>query len=380
VSAQQHLIVLVDALGWLTVERTGFLGELLPYRRKLETVFGYSSTAVPSLLTGALPEEHGHWFLFRRALGRRSPFSHAGWIDRLPGNLGARWRVRQRLQEHWRRSVGIRGYFSIYNVPLGVLAELEPVEMEDTWGPGAFPETPSLIDHLDRRGQPYFLSDWREPDADKLAKARAAAGPSGPRTLVLYLTEIDGAQHRWGSEHPELDRALVTLEKSLGGLAERLAERGPLTISLFSDHGMTDVTAHHDLMGALAAEGLVRGRDYRGFFDSTVARFWSVRDMQTLHRALDGISWGTRLDEATLADWGCRFPDGAYGETFFLADPGVLILPSDMGATPIAGMHGYTPAHPTSDACFLADREVELGSDRITAVLPALLERMGMSG
>lgn len=212
----QELILVVDALGWLTVERTGFLADRLPWRRRLTTVFGYSSTAIPSLLTGSRPVEHGHWFLYRRARGA-SPFRGAGLIDRLPGNLGRRWRLRMLLQEHWRRRAGIRGYFSLYNVPLRVLPQLAPVEVADTWAPGAFPDTPSLVDHLHRRGEPFHVSDWRVPDADKLARARRAVEADAPRTVLLYLTEIDGLQHRVGTRSPELDAALDRLAADSGG-------------------------------------------------------------------------------------------------------------------------------------------------------------------
>ena len=35
---------------------------------------------------------------------------------------------------------------------------------------------------------------------------------------------------------------------------------------------------------------------------------------------------------------------------FFLLDPGVLLCPSDMGAQPLRGMHGYAPDHADSTA------------------------------
>jgi hypothetical protein len=370
-----QLIVLVDALGWLTAERLGFMAERLPHRRRIDTVFGYSSTAIPSLLTGAWPEEHGHWFLYRRA-GNYRPFSEGRWIARLPGRPGERWRVRCRLQEYWKNKVGIHGYFSLYSIPLDVLAELEPVERADTWAAGAFPRTPSLIDHLVAGGWRHHVSDWRVSDAEKLVRARAAVEQETPEVLVLYLTEIDSVQHRVGTRHVELDRAVRELEQSLGGLVRELEARGPVGVTLFSDHGMTDITGHRDLIGELAAEGLVRGRDYRGFFDSTVARFWDVRDPGRLLAVLRGRSWGRILDEATMANWRVRFPGREYGDLFFVADPGELILPSDMGRAPLAAMHGYDPADPTSDACLLSDREVPLAADHITAVLPALRRRI----
>jgi hypothetical protein len=85
-------------------------------------------------------------------------------------------------------------------------------------------------------------------------------------------------------------------------------------MTLFSDHGMTDITGHRDLIDELAGEGLVRGRDYRGFFDSTVARFWDVREPGRLLAALKGRSWGRVLDQETMAAWRVRFHGGEYGD------------------------------------------------------------------
>ena len=371
----RHLILLVDALGWTTAQRTGFLSDLLPFRRRLTTVFGYSSTAIPSLLTGAWPVDHGHWFLFRRARGR-SPFALAKWVARLPGGVGDRWRVRVKLQEYWRNKAKIRGYFSLYNTPMRLLSQLEPVETKDTWAPGAFPDTPTLVDFLAARGEPYHVSDWRIPDEEKFRRAEAICATAPPATVLLYLTEIDAVQHRVGTVHPVLDETLQRLEERIRALRALLMQAGPVAVTLFSDHGMTDVTGHEDLMGALARAGLQRGRDFEGFFDSTVARFWEIRNEEALREALGRLSWGRILDSETLREWGVDFPRREYGDLFFLADPGMLILPSDMGTEPLAGMHGYDPADPSADACLLADGEVKLERDHITAVLAGVKRRL----
>lgn len=371
----KQLIVLVDALGWITVERMGFLSDLLPYRKCLTTVFGYSSTAIPSLLTGAMPEDHGHWFLYKRALGK-SPFVGASLVDRAPGNLGTRWRVRVRLQEFWRKRAGIQGYFSLYEVPMRVLGDLAPVEVEDTWAPGAFPETPTLVDYLTEQNLSFFQSDWREPDAEKIAKARRSIQNENPDVVLLYLTEVDATQHRVGTTHEEFDAKVRDVEKEVRQLIDDMGGSGSVGVSLFSDHGMTDITGHHDLLAILKEAGLERGRDFEGFLDSTVARFWSMKDRSAIEKVLDSISWGKRLSDAQIKEWGVRFPDQDYGEVFFLVDPGLLILPSDMGSAPLAAMHGYDPADPTSDACFLADRDLGLESDHIISVLPALKRRI----
>ena len=59
-----HVFVLIDAFGWEIAQRLGFLSDELPYRAPLKTVLGYSSGAIPTMLTGRSPAEHGHWNLF----------------------------------------------------------------------------------------------------------------------------------------------------------------------------------------------------------------------------------------------------------------------------------------------------------------------------
>ena len=47
-----EIFLFIDALGWELVERTGFMAEELPFRRKIEMQFGYSSTAIPTIQIG----------------------------------------------------------------------------------------------------------------------------------------------------------------------------------------------------------------------------------------------------------------------------------------------------------------------------------------
>ena len=58
------LFVFADALGWAQVQRRAFLADLFPHRAPCATVFGYSAACDPSILTGQLPEEHGHFSFF----------------------------------------------------------------------------------------------------------------------------------------------------------------------------------------------------------------------------------------------------------------------------------------------------------------------------
>src|SRR5439155_6518704 len=59
-----QVFVLIDALGWRILEGRDFLSDLLPYRAPLRTVLGFSSGAIPTILTGLPPAAHSHWNLF----------------------------------------------------------------------------------------------------------------------------------------------------------------------------------------------------------------------------------------------------------------------------------------------------------------------------
>src|SRR5690348_3116726 len=59
-----HPFVLIDALGWHYIEHQSFLSDILPFRKPLQTVLGFSSGAIPTILTGESPNRTGHWNLF----------------------------------------------------------------------------------------------------------------------------------------------------------------------------------------------------------------------------------------------------------------------------------------------------------------------------
>jgi hypothetical protein len=64
---------------------------------------------------------------------------------------------------------------------------------------------------------------------------------------------------------------------------------------------------------------------------------------------------GRLLSEHELRALGCEFPGHEYGDAVLLANPGTLIVPSFMGASVIAAMHGYHPDDAFSKGCFMSD-------------------------
>jgi predicted AlkP superfamily pyrophosphatase or phosphodiesterase len=352
------VFVFVDALGWEIVQRSTFLSKLAPYRGPLDTVLGYSCACDPTILTGRLPREHGHFSFFRYA-PNESPFGFFRTMGWLPQSLSARWKVRRLLSRLARKALGYTGYFELYHVPLGYLPLLDYTEKRDLYQPGGINSGAKTVFDLFRSADiPFHVSDWRQSDAVNVADANRAIGTGRPRAVYLYLAGLDGVLHAGGTGSPDAVRTLREYESWLQLLMRRAEEKyADVSLHVFSDHGMTDVKELCDVVSRVEETGLRYGKDFAAVYDSTLARFWFLNDAArvAVRALLEERSDGRILSERELKELGCDFPDSRYGELMFLANPGVLICPSHMGRRPVAGMHGYDPADPDSRAAYLTN-------------------------
>lgn len=77
-----------------------------------------------------------------------------------------------------------------------------------------------------------------------------------------------------------------------------------------------------------------------------------------MREALAAEPAGRWLDEAELRGAGAFFPGHDYGDDVFLLDPGVMLVPSFMGRSPLAAMHGYDATHPDMAALLWSNRPI----------------------
>src|SRR3954462_250035 len=110
------LFIMLDACGWEIVKNNPFLNSLAPTRKKLTSVFGYSSACVPSIVSGRWPEEHRNWSYFVHD-PKNSPFKFLHPLRWLPRALTGRRIFRRWLTKLVRRQLGFKGYFDLYNIP-----------------------------------------------------------------------------------------------------------------------------------------------------------------------------------------------------------------------------------------------------------------------
>ncbi len=152
------LFVFIDACGWEIVKRDPFLAAVAPNRRRLESVFGYSSTCVPSILSGRRPVEHRNWnyFVYDPA---NSPFQFLRFLRWLPPAISGRRTFRRLLSRLIKRRLSFRGYFDLYNIPFKHISLYNFTERKSPLQPGGMNEGPNIFDYLVERNIEYFVSD-----------------------------------------------------------------------------------------------------------------------------------------------------------------------------------------------------------------------------
>ena len=183
------IFVLMDALGWEWIKEDPFLKEVAPYRRPLDSVLGFSTAAIPSILTGRFPEEHGRLSLFHRANGH-SPFSKLKLICAMPPWMVENRYARFAVKKLARRMNNFTGYFQLYGVPLSYLPKLDVCEKRNIYAPGGIPGSSSIFDLLREGGKSYKTYCYHDGTDDQLlASIEADMRAGAAKFYFLYLAE-----------------------------------------------------------------------------------------------------------------------------------------------------------------------------------------------
>lgn len=352
-----EIFLFIDALGWKIVNDHTFMEELLPYRKSSFMQFGYSCSAMPTILSGKTPAEHGHLGLFRFSLND-SPFkmlSRISWLFK-PAHFWNRGRVRHHLSKIIKKLHGFTGYFQLYQMPLEKLKYMDYCEKQDLFVANGMYPLVNLHDRLVQLGVPFHISDWHlSDDENYLAAERAIA--AGKRFLFVYTASLDGLLHDKVGDFQAVDTKLSSIKcqiEKLYAQAKHYAEDVHFTV--FSDHGMTPLTRSVEVMSTVGKTGLRFGKDYGVCYDSTMARFYYLRDdVQEIVETVMKDFPGHFLTIPEEKRYGIYRADRLFGDQIFLCDAGVQLAPSDMGGKPLAGMHGFAPEDVHSEASILSN-------------------------
>ena len=355
-----EIFLFIDALGWKIVNDHKFLTELLPERKKINMQFGYSSSAIPTILSGKTPSEHGHLGLFRFA-PETSPFkavSRLAWLFK-PASFWNRGRVRHHLSKLLKKIYGFTGYFQLYRMPIWKLQYTDYCEKQNLFVAGGMGEIENLCDFLSKKRIIFHISDWHLSD-DKNYIAAEKAIEDGKNFLFVYTANFDGVLHDKISDVPAIMAKLDEIRRQIEHLyrkAEEYAENVHFTV--ISDHGMTPLAGTVNIMDAVEKSGLVFGKDYGACFDSTMARFYYLNEKA--EPVISGLMKkfpGHFLSKEEESKYGIYRTDRIFGDAIFLLDAGIQIVPSDMGEKPLNGMHGFSPEDEHSFAAILSNEPI----------------------
>lgn len=358
-TAGTTIFVLIDALGWLYAD--GFAAGLLPYRRPLRTVLGYSSGAIPAILTGLTPAGTGHWNLFYyNPSGSR--FRWLRHFEFLPERILGHRLTRKLLKECGRHVLGLGSLFECCVSPR-FLPYFDWVEKKNVYAPGGISGAPSIFDSFEAKGVRYRAYSYHSgSDAELFDAVCRHLRQKRASFYFVYLSELDEFFHHHCTEPEKIQRKLTWYDGEVRKLFRLALEADPgARLAVASDHGMAPVREHFDLMGGIEDLGLAMPNDYLAVYDSTMARFWFFK--QSARDAIAGYlakqTCGRILSEEELKTEGVLFEDRRYGQTIFLLNPGCMMGRSDFnnrGWNP-SGMHGFHPDDPYSSGVFLSNRD-----------------------
>ena len=315
------VFVLVDALGWQLIEDRDFLADILPHRQELQTIFGFSSAAIPSILTGMVPREHGHWNLFVYD-PENSPFWFAKPLRYLPNSIANSRIVRKATSFLGRRLSKTHGYFQIYGVPTQILPLFDVCEKEDIYAPGGLAPVASIFDLLKKQDIPYQSYSYHELTDEAIVK-KACEDITSKKSdfYFIYLCELDEFLHYNIADGDSVEIKLKYYEEAIGKIYRTALEADQESpFFVFSDHGMTHVHETYDLMGELESLGFSVPKDYLALFDSTMARFWFFNDeaRRAVTDCLSNLPCGHWVSEQDSRTFGIDFDHQGFGEAIFM--------------------------------------------------------------
>lgn len=373
------LCIFIDALGWQILRNNRrFLRRSMPFRKSLRTILGYSSACDPSIVSGLFPSQHKLWSSYYYDK-KNSPFKSLKLLRYLPQKLNDSARFRGILSRYVKQWLKFTGYFQLYQMPFTWIDQYDYAEKDRFWGEGFLPKGKTLFNLLDEAKRPYYVGDEAASEQEQFDSIEKLMGKVD--FAYILLGQLDALMHSEGTQSSKVSSLLDAYDaKILSLIHDAQAHYKQVDLYCFSDHGMHDVTESVDLQTQLKEEGFEFGKDYIACFDSTMARFWPLKNNiePKLLAFLKKSKEGQVLTDHTLQSLGVYFKDHQYGKLIFLMHKGKIIVPSHMGAKPIAGMHGYEPTDPDSLAMICSNRSLPAKMESIEQIFWLLAHSLGL--
>jgi predicted AlkP superfamily pyrophosphatase or phosphodiesterase len=375
------LYIFIDSYGYELLKKSGRLHEKLIFEKPVKMQFGYSSTAIPSILTGVSPSVHQQFTFFyhiKDSFSSMFTVFDSIFFKCIPSFISGRRRFRVLISKMLKKYFNINGYFDLYSVPFWKLKYFNYSEMNDLFDKNAFKNCENLKDYLSKNGIKHFISNWRQSEEKNFSELFDQLSENDNEFIFAYFAGLDGVQHMHTKDSKETNKKIEYYKEKIKKVFNILDENySDYRVGIFSDHGMTTLTDVVDIGNIIKTSGLKEPEDFLSFLDSTMARFWYYGESsrERIRETLGDVSFGKFLSKEEMMEMGVYFKDQRYGEDIFLVNPGVQIAPSDMGKDPLPGMHGYSPEDKDSDAIWLSNYNPKNPPSEVKGIFSCMLER-----
>jgi len=358
----------------------------------LQTILGFDGIA-PTIFTGTYPDVHGVWTQYILA-EENGPFE---WIRPLSSILDKADKAINRCDPLWkafrfaileasliksRRSF----YPGINRVPISLLSRFDFSMKRNLYEKNAFGPIPTLFDLLEKNEIDFSVIDHSVFRSDQYVVEKILQAKYPCSVIYARLMDLDEITHTYGIFSRERKNALRILDTSLYTIVSHFERRGvdPYVI-LFADHGMVDVTRYVNVMDPIRRHGLIEGKDFIVFLDSTMTRFWGEDSVLIeISNILTGLGMGRILTDSDIQKYHAPKLGGRYGNLIYLADPGVVILPNYyQGDGGVSAMHGYDPTISEMNTILIIYHKKitprKVYDTKLIDILPTILDILGIS-
>jgi hypothetical protein len=332
------LFVFIDACGWEIIKADPFVLDLAPNRKKLVSVFGYSSACVPSILSGRWPAEHRNWSYFVYD-PEHSPFGFLRPLRWLPRQLTSRRFFRRRLSSFLKARLNFQGYFDLYNLPFEHISLFDFSEKRSPLQPGGMNSGSNIFDYLVAHSIPHHVSAPQKPEQANLAALLQDIRSERIDFAFLYWPGLDGLLHRVGNDSPEIAPKLRSYEQwihTLWSVAQDHYEE--IRLYVFSDHGMANCDVLLDLKRSIDSLALHMPKDYAVVYRKRAA---------ACYQSPQGYSARPSHRRSRAADARCFFCRSPFRGTYFSCQRGSLDCPEPHGPAAHSGDARLSPRRQT---------------------------------
>lgn len=235
---------------------------------------------------------------------------------------------------------------------------------------------------------PYDQQVPNSTRADQILAWLQLPADRRPHLLTLYLSDLDDAGHRFGSDSPEIGIAAQPVDQTLGLLMDRLTTlsiRDQIYVIIVSDHGMLSVQRDN----VVWMDGLIH--EEPGEWIGALGSYASLHLNPAVHdpiRTRDQINASLQHGRAYLRE---EVPESLHyrldrniGDVVVLMDMPYLIMWKEFESLLPNGEHGWNPAHPEMHGVFVATgpgikRGATIPAFENIHIYPLLAELLGLT-